>query len=216
MAMLKLIYLFDVDKFRAVIKPVVMQLVQGNTHLLKQTASSVAEKNPHIWSMLVHHRMYSYELGREDEEGLDMDGQTNLWMMTILASFWQEFDFSVQHFSYSITLLRDAGWDECDVLNLLIGNSQRALLQPELVDDLVERPKNDDAWPFWCWFGPIPTCTGWLAFSDIQVFLPRVLALESKATIYEDDRIVLGYQILVKVLSIASERKQGLFTAISD
>lgn len=210
-------YLFDVDKFKTVITPVVQKLEKNDCSLLQMNATEAGYQNPQIWAILNNFRYYFDDLGHEEDEFPDPSDRANFWMMILLASFLQLIEDHPYYNSSNISkVLQASGWEARDIQRLLIGNSQRALLQPQLVHDLVERPIQYSNWPFWCQFGRIPALTGWLSFSDIQELLPKLFLVKEKIEQVNHPQLAIDYNYLVKILSIADRTSNGLFFAVAD
>ena len=216
MAVVKLVYLFDVAQFREVINPVVHQLVEGDLSLLQSIATTTAERTPQIWSMLEAHRLHESDLGREQLEFSDEAARCNFWLMILVSAFWKPIEVAPMGVTRLTSYLSNMGWSRQEIQRLAIGNSQRALLQPELVLDPVARPTNPDDWPFWCWFGRIPALTGWLDFHDIQRNLIELDVLSQELRKTNDTQLFNEYKSNVAMLLEADEAQQGLFVAFAD
>lgn len=216
MAVVSTIYLFDVEGFRREINPIIAKLQKEKFDVLQFLATSIAKENPQIWSMLTDFRLYPDDLGNEDMEFPDVHTRVNFWMLIILASHWQELGISARDITDVVSGLKKYGWTERDVKKLLIGNSQRALLQPMIVTDFAERPSRYEDWPVWCRFGRLPAQTGWLDVMDIQDLLDKLSTLAENFKALENYELVSGYDTLIEVLSTAKRANLGLFISATD
>lgn len=89
MSVRNIVYLFDVEKYKTTIKPILPHLEAGDDELLRITATHLARENPEIWSILRNYRYFPDDLGNEDQEFDMVEARIHFWMTIILSNFWK-------------------------------------------------------------------------------------------------------------------------------
>jgi len=217
MAVAHCAYLFNVENYRATIRPVVPHLVANDFSNLHTLAKQVSTDKPQIWSMLAQHRLFLEDFECE-EPYYSFESQVNFWMVIVMSAFWQPIATPVGYVRSMQAAMQLAGASEDIGIELTVGKTTCALLQPQLVVDPIKQQR-DKSWPFWSYGHG----GGWLEISDIDLLLSRLMSLSGffsgidfKAENGLEVQPATAYRSAVQMLSAVQRSKQGLFLSIVD
>jgi hypothetical protein len=210
-------YLFDVENYRATIRSMLPHLVANDFSDLHTLAKQVSNDKPQIWSVLAQHRLFLEDFECE-EPYFSFEAQVNFWMVIVMSAFWQPIATPVGYVRSMRAAMQLAGESEDIGIELTVGKTTCALLQPQFVVDPIKH-RLDKRWPFWSYGHG----GGWLDISDIDPLLSRLLLLNGFFSRIDlevesslDVQPVTAYQSAAQMLSAAQRSKQGLFLSIVD
>lgn len=202
-------YLFDADRCRVILRPLVHELLAGRSKALQDKATELGTTNADVWQLLRDYRLYMDDLGHEDKEFDTRDQRIRYWLMIVLASFWQPLETPRDYARLVRDAILPAENDDQFVELLTLGRPVFSLIVELLGGHNLEFSAELTSW---C----KPGLMGWLSFGDVDAQLQRLNKLQPYFSQNPESLRSVGYLAAIRLLTRASQEVSGLFMAVTD
>lgn len=211
-------YLFEIERYLALMRPIVENLENDDHSTLHNQALAVAKSRPEIWTTLADYRLFPGDLGNEELSFDSEQGRTYFWMMIVLASNLVPISTPIDYAKSITAAARHFIGDETLLATLSHGLPMCKLYYPDLALDAPTRHPWSPKWPKWCRLGAV----GWIDRADItllrELLEPQRFGRGAKpvkqAAWSEANRN--AYKAAIEMLSAAEMAQKGLLLAVVD
>lgn len=202
-------YLFDADRCRDVLLPLIRELVAGRPKSLQDKATELGTTNTEVWGLLRDFRLHLNDLGHEDEEFDTQDQRIRYWLMIVFAHFWRPLE-TPRNYARTVRDAILSVEDDPQFVELLtIGKPVDSLISDQQLGRRVESGKELTSW---CKLGLM----GWLDRSDVDAQRRRLNSLQVHFLHNHKSPHNTAYLAAIRLMTRASQEASGLFMAISD